>query len=165
MSAIIIGKRPLQGIKALVRMAIMRSRGLSMMRQPTTPAALQPRPMHIVSACFPQAWQRLKLAVQVKGHARQITQVLQKRKQGEENRHWRQHHRNHPAQHAQHALAQRAYQPWRHAHGAQGVRQSGLQPYKERGKERRRGVRACDGDVKHKGEQQKHSPAGRSGGW
>ena len=32
-----------------------RSRGESMMRQPTTPAALQPKPMDMVSACLPQA--------------------------------------------------------------------------------------------------------------
>ena len=58
-SAISAGKRPLQGIKAFVSIASSRSRGESMMRQPTTPAALQPSPMHIVSACLPQAWQRL----------------------------------------------------------------------------------------------------------
>lgn len=42
------GKRPLQGIKLLVRMATSRSRGESMIRQPVTPTALQPRPMHMV---------------------------------------------------------------------------------------------------------------------
>ena len=40
------------------RQASMRSRGESMIRQPVTPAALQPKPMHIVSACLPQALQR-----------------------------------------------------------------------------------------------------------
>ena len=55
MIAIRVGKRPLQGTKLLVRMAISRSRGESMMRQPTTPAALQPKPMAMVSACLPQA--------------------------------------------------------------------------------------------------------------
>ena len=44
MRAIIIGKRPLQGMNTLVRMAMRRSRGLSMMRQPTTAAAVQPSP-------------------------------------------------------------------------------------------------------------------------
>ena len=39
--------RPLQGTKLLVIMAIRRSRGESMMRQPTIPAALQPKPMHM----------------------------------------------------------------------------------------------------------------------
>ena len=38
-----MGNRPLQGMKALVRMATSRSRGLSMMRQPVTPQALHPR--------------------------------------------------------------------------------------------------------------------------
>ena len=47
MMAIRVGKRPLQGTKLLVMMAISRSLGLSMMRQPTTPAALQPKPMHM----------------------------------------------------------------------------------------------------------------------
>jgi hypothetical protein len=46
--AISVGRRPLQGMKALVRMAISRSRGLWMIRQPMTPQALQPRAMHMV---------------------------------------------------------------------------------------------------------------------
>ena len=50
------GKRPLQGTKLLVRMAMSRSRGESMMRQPSHhPAALQPKPMDMVNACLPQA--------------------------------------------------------------------------------------------------------------
>ena len=50
----------------MVRMAMSRSRGLSMMRQPITPQALQPRPMHMVRLCRPCApaflkwWSRLK---------------------------------------------------------------------------------------------------------
>ena len=48
-------KRPLQGTKTLVSTAISRSRGESMIRAPTIPAALQPKPMHMVSACLPQA--------------------------------------------------------------------------------------------------------------
>ena len=61
-----VGKRPLQGTKALVRMAMSRSRGLWMIRQPMTPQALHPRPMHMVRACRPWAparwkkWSRLK---------------------------------------------------------------------------------------------------------
>ena len=55
-----IGRRPLQGTKLLVSMAIRRSRGESIIRQPTTPAALQPKPIHVVSACFPQAPQLWK---------------------------------------------------------------------------------------------------------
>ena len=58
--AIRVGNRPLQGTKLLVTMAISRSLGESMIRQPTMPAALQPKPMHMVSACLPQAWQHLK---------------------------------------------------------------------------------------------------------
>ena len=53
-----VGNRPLQGTKLLVRIASSRSRGESMMRQPTTPAALQPNPMQMVRACLPQAPQR-----------------------------------------------------------------------------------------------------------
>jgi len=52
------GKRPLHGTNALVRIASILSRGESMIRHPTTPAALHPNPMHIESACFPQALQR-----------------------------------------------------------------------------------------------------------
>lgn len=46
MIAIMVGKRPLQGTKLLVIMAINRSLGESMIRHPTIPAALQPNPMH-----------------------------------------------------------------------------------------------------------------------
>lgn len=44
--AINVGKRPLQGTKELVRIAINRSRLESMIRHPTTPAALHPSPIH-----------------------------------------------------------------------------------------------------------------------
>ena len=50
----IVGKRPLQGTRLLVRMAISLSLGESIMRHPVTPAALQPKPIIMVSACFPQ---------------------------------------------------------------------------------------------------------------
>ena len=50
-----MGSRPLQGTKLFVRMAIRRSRGESMIRHPTTPAALQPNPISVVKDCFPQA--------------------------------------------------------------------------------------------------------------
>lgn len=43
-----VGKRPLQGTKLLVIMAISLSLGESIMRQPMIPAALQPKPMHMV---------------------------------------------------------------------------------------------------------------------
>ena len=56
--AIRVGNLPLQGTKLLVSIANNRSRGESMMRHPTTPAALHPKPIHMVSACFPQAQQR-----------------------------------------------------------------------------------------------------------
>lgn len=54
-SDISVGNLPLQGTKPFVATAMRRSRGESIMRQPVTPAALQPKPMHIVRACFPQA--------------------------------------------------------------------------------------------------------------
>lgn len=47
------GKRPLQGTNAFVRIAISFSLGESIILVPTTPAALQPNPMHMVRACFP----------------------------------------------------------------------------------------------------------------
>ena len=49
------GKRPLQGTKLFVNIAISLSLGESIMRHPIIPQALQPNPMHIVSDCFP--WQ------------------------------------------------------------------------------------------------------------
>jgi hypothetical protein len=54
-SRIWVGQRPLQSEKLLVMMATRRSRGLSITRVATTPAALQPNPMHMVSACLPCA--------------------------------------------------------------------------------------------------------------
>ena len=56
----IVGNLPLQGTKLLVRMAMMRSLGESMILHPVTPTALQPKPIHIVRACFPQAQHFLK---------------------------------------------------------------------------------------------------------
>lgn len=47
MIAIMVGKRPLQGTKLLVIIAMRRSLGESIIRQPTIPAALQPKPMHM----------------------------------------------------------------------------------------------------------------------
>ena len=56
--AISVGKRPLQGTKQFVNMAMRRSRGESMMRQPVTPQALQPKPIIIVRHCLPHACAR-----------------------------------------------------------------------------------------------------------
>ena len=50
-----VGNLPLQGTKLLVRIAISRSLGESMIRQPMTPAALQPNPIHIHRLCLPHA--------------------------------------------------------------------------------------------------------------
>ena len=47
------GKRPLQGTKLLVKIETNFSRGESIILQPTTPAALQPNPMHMVIICLP----------------------------------------------------------------------------------------------------------------
>ena len=54
-SSKIVGNRPLQGTKLLVNMAMSLSLGESMMRHAVTPAALQPKPIQSVSACFPCA--------------------------------------------------------------------------------------------------------------
>lgn len=51
-----VGNLPLHGTKLFVKMAIIRSLGESIILAPTTPTALQPNPMHMVRACFPQAW-------------------------------------------------------------------------------------------------------------
>lgn len=47
MMAIRVGNRPLQGTKLFVSMAMSLSRGDWMMRQPVTPQALHPNPMHM----------------------------------------------------------------------------------------------------------------------
>ena len=54
------GNLPLQGTKLFVKTAIKRSRGESIILHPTTPAALQPNPIHIVRACFPEVQHFLK---------------------------------------------------------------------------------------------------------
>ncbi len=46
------GNLPLQGTKLLVIMAIRRSLGESMIRQPTMPAALHPKPMHMTAEIY-----------------------------------------------------------------------------------------------------------------
>ena len=50
-----VGNLPLHGMKLLVRIAMSRSLGESMILHPITPTELQPSPMHMVRACFPQA--------------------------------------------------------------------------------------------------------------
>ena len=57
---IIAGNLPLQGTKEFVIIAISLSRGESIILQPTTPAALHPNPIHMVSDCLPQAEHFLK---------------------------------------------------------------------------------------------------------
>ena len=47
------GNLPLQGTKLLVKIAINFSLGELKILHPVTPAALQPKPIHIVIACFP----------------------------------------------------------------------------------------------------------------
>ena len=64
--AIRVGNRPLQGTKLLVIIAMSRSRGELMMRQLIMPAALQPKPIVIVRACFPQAQHFLKYLSRLK---------------------------------------------------------------------------------------------------
>lgn len=46
------GNLPLQGTKLLVIIAIKRSLGESMIRQPTMPAALHPKPMHMSAEIY-----------------------------------------------------------------------------------------------------------------
>ena len=48
------GNLPLQGTKQFVRIAISLSLLDAIILQPVTPAALQPNPIHIVKACFPE---------------------------------------------------------------------------------------------------------------
>ena len=65
-----VGNFPLHGMKLLVRIATSRSLLESMMRHPVTPAALQPSPMHMVNACFPQArqdWKHLSKLKAIRG--------------------------------------------------------------------------------------------------
>ena len=52
---IIAGNLPLQGISALVNTARFLSLLDAIILQPTTPTALQPRPILIHNACLPQA--------------------------------------------------------------------------------------------------------------
>ena len=57
---IIDGNLPLQGTKEFVRIAISLSRFELIILQPVTPTALQPKPIQVVSACFPQEFEQAK---------------------------------------------------------------------------------------------------------
>lgn len=57
------GNLPLHGTKAFVKMDINFSLGESIILVPTTPAALQPSPIHIVNACFPRTTCFLKILI------------------------------------------------------------------------------------------------------
>ena len=61
-----IGNLPLQGTNEFVKIATSLSLFESIIRHPTTPAALQPKPIHIVKACFPQAPHFLKIPSRLK---------------------------------------------------------------------------------------------------
>ena len=110
-SMISVGKRPLHGTKLLVRIATSRSRGESITRVAMMPAALQPKPIAIDSACLPCAPARLEQVIEVERHARQVAEVLEDREQRKEDRHRRQHHADHPRQAAEHAVPDEAGQP------------------------------------------------------
>ena len=62
-----IGNLPLQGTKLFVRIANNLSLGESIIRQPTTPQALHPNPIHIVSDCFPRCF--FKEMIHMKGNS------------------------------------------------------------------------------------------------
>lgn len=55
-TAIKAGNLPLHGIKLFVMIAMSCSLGELIILHPVTPAALQPNPIHMVSACFPQVF-------------------------------------------------------------------------------------------------------------
>ena len=73
------------------------------MRQPTTPAALQPKPIAHGERLFAAGPAFLKMLIQVERHPRQIAQILQQGKQRKKDGHGRQHYRYHPRQHAVYA--------------------------------------------------------------
>ena len=104
-----LGNRPLQGRKALVSTARSRSRGESMIRHPVTPAALQPRPMHMVRACLPQA-HRANPRSRRKATRGKYPHILQESKEWEKNGHRRQHHSHHPGHGGIDPIQQRAGQ-------------------------------------------------------
>ena len=60
-TAIKKGNLPLQGTKLLVKIAINLSLGEFIILHPTQPAALQPKPIHIVIICFPVQQHFLKI--------------------------------------------------------------------------------------------------------
>ena len=55
----------------------------------------------------------MKGMIQYKGHPRQVAEVLQKGKNGEENRHGREHDAHHPGQHPVDPQHQRPVEPFR----------------------------------------------------
>ena len=121
-----VGNLPLQGIKLLVRMAISRSRGESIIRQPVTPAALQPKPMHMAQPLFAAGTGTLKWFIQMKRHTGQIAKILQQGEQGKENRHRRQHDCNDTGQYVVDAVDQQTVQPVGRMYGFQQQRKPAL---------------------------------------
>ena len=73
----IIGKRPLHGTKTFVSMAISRSRLLSIMRHPTMPAALHPKPIHIVYTILYHEVRHMLYVTQNTKHKRKAAKIKQ----------------------------------------------------------------------------------------
>ena len=97
------------------------------MRQPTTPAALQPKPMHMVSACLPQVC-FLEAVVQIEGNARKVSKIFQQSEQREEDCHRGSMTGNDPRQHPPNAQHQTVVQPFWRVQQAEQVAQSLLYP-------------------------------------
>ncbi len=121
------GNRPLQGMnEAVGEDGDEPFPGESMILHPTTPAALQPRPMAMVRHCFPQALHLWK-AVHIKGHPGQVPQVLQQREQRKKDGHGRQHDGHDPGHHSVYAENSHVDEPLGEAYGKGGLSQPRLQ--------------------------------------
>ena len=73
---------PLQGTKLLVRIAISRSLGESMILGADVAAGVAAKPIHMVKDCF-AVRARFKILIHIKGDPGQVAGILQQGEQGE----------------------------------------------------------------------------------
>lgn len=154
--AISVGNRPLQGTRALVRIAIRRSRGLWMMRQPHHAHRVAAKPHAHAKRLLAAGAAALKAAVQMESYTREESQILQQRKERKEDRHGRQHDGHHPAGYAVYARYQRLREPL----GSPQTQEPGEKAWLKSGQRfaqpRRRHVGARYGQVQHQPQQRQH---------
>ena len=99
-----------------------------------------------------------KQFVEIKGHARQIAKVFEQGEEGEEDGHWRQHHRHHPRRGKINAIYEQPSEPpWR-MNGCESIVNGGIHHTHQQFVKPVGGiVRADDGEPEHAAQQGQHN--------